>query len=276
MHADAAQRPRPTVHAPAGRSPRPDTERRRRTGELFEESAHPSSDRRRSELLDAIVVLNVPMARSIAGRYRGRGCELEDLEQTACLALVRTVQRFDVSRGQDFLSYAVPSISGELKRHFRDFGWMVRPPRSVQELQPRVKAEAARQVESTGRPPDVAHIAQRLGTSTVAVRAAMEADGCFSVVSLDRCVRGVDGTTLAGGLAHPTDSGFDAADARIMLAVGLAELSGRHRAVIHLRFVDDLSQSEIADALGISQSRVSRLLHDALGQLRGCMSVQQG
>lgn len=278
MRPDVASRPPSTSQPTFGRFPAPHPERRRRTSELFDQAAAQSIDQLKVELWDAIVVLNLPVARSIAGHYRGRGCELEDLEQAACLALVRAVQRFDVTRGEDFLSYAVPSIRGEIKRYFRDFGWMVRPPRSVQELRPRVMAEAALEAASTGRRPDPELIAERLGTSAAAVRAAMQAEGCFSVVSLDRSARGTgDGTgtmagTLAGTLECPSEDGFAAAEARAMVAAGLDELSQRDRVAIHLRFVDDLSQSEIGSILGISQTQVSRLLHDALKQMRDYMS----
>ncbi|MEO5665375.1 MAG: sigma-70 family RNA polymerase sigma factor [Nocardioides sp.] len=247
----------------------PESERRRRTRELFEQTTQPSNEWRRSEILDAIVVLNVPMARSIAGRYRQRGCDLEDLEQTAYLALVRAVRRFDTTRCQDFLCFAVPSIRGEVKRYFRDFGWMVRPPRSVQDLQPLVKWEISRYADLTGRAPDADQIAEVLGVPTAAVNAAMQAQGCFSVVSLDRGVGVGEETTLAELLVHPdgSDSAFAAAEARAMLAVGLVRLTPRDRAVIHLRFVEELSQSDIATALGVSQPLVSRVLHRALEQL---------
>lgn len=252
----------------------PESERRRRTRELFEQTTQPSNGWRRSEILDAIVVLNAPVARSIAGRYRQRGCELEDLEQTAYLALVRAVRRFDITRTEDFLCYAVPSIRGEVKRYFRDFGWMVRPPRSVQDLQPLVQSEMSRQTELTGRAPDVDQIAEVLGVPPASVSAAMQAQGCFSVVSLDRGVSVDDDTTLAEILVHPSDSDSDfaAAEARAMLAVALAGLTPRDRMVIHLRFVEELSQSEIATAIGVTQPRVSRLLQSALEQLRDVLA----
>lgn len=248
--------------------PAPESERRRRTRELFEQTTRQQDERHRSEILDAIIVLNVPVARSIAGRYRRRGCDLEDLEQTAYLALVRAVRRFDVSRTEDFLCYAVPSIRGEVKRYFRDFGWMVRPPRSVQDLQPLVQSEISRQMELTGQSPDVDQIAEGLGVSATAVSAAMQAQGCFSVISLDRVASADEDSTLAEMLVRPDDeSDFTAAEARTVLAAGLAELAPRSRAVIHLRFVEELSQSEIATALGVTQPRVSRLLQRALEQL---------
>lgn len=266
--------PLPAPRAPLSPTPRSESERRRRTRELFEQTTQPSNAWRRSEILDAIVVLNVPVARSIAGRYRQRGCELEDLEQTAYLALVRAVRRFDTTRTEDFLCYAVPSIRGEVKRYFRDFGWMVRPPRSVQDLQPLVQSEMSRQTELTGRAPDVDQIAEVLGVPPTEVRAAMQAQGCFSAVSLDRGMSDDDDTTLAENLVHPhdSDSDFAAAEARAMLAVGLAGLTPRDRMVIHLRFVEDLSQAEIATALGVTQPRVSRLLQRSLQQLRDVLA----
>ena len=135
--------------------PRLDAERDRRTratASLWERIVSASSEDERSRLREDVVLLNMSVARSIASRYRSRGIVLDDLEQVACLGLVKAVNGFDPGREKDFLSYAVPTISGEVKRHFRDLGWTVRPPRRVQELQARIHAVSDETAQSLGRP----------------------------------------------------------------------------------------------------------------------------
>lgn len=223
----------------------------------------------REELVDDLILVSAPVAQRIAGKYAGRGCPREDLEQTAYLALVKAAQRFDASMGHHFLSYAVPCITGEVKRHFRDQGWMVRPPRPVQELQTRVQRERLRSDPTTGRPETDDVVATRLGVPVEQVHQAVLARGCFSPASLDRRVLGtvdlVLGDTLVDGRS---EAAYDAAEARTVLAPALAALRPRDRELLHMRFVDELTQHEIGRDLGISQSQVSRLVNGVLAQLR--------
>jgi len=249
------------------------TERRERTEELFDLAHAEPTDIRKSEILRVLVVINTPVARSIAHRYRNRGCDLEDLEQTACLALVRAVQRFDPTSGHDFLSFAVPSIRGEVRRHFRDLGWMVRPPRSIQELRPLVAQELAKRDETTGRPPSAEEIAKTLGVQPAAVRQAMQAHGCFAPASLDAPVGGTPGPVLGDVLVDSQDPGFAAAEARTLLGTVLDDLSARDRVMLQMRFVEELTQAEIADLLGLTQPHVSRLLQAILDDLRDLLTA---
>lgn len=247
--------------APASR------ERRRRTKSLFERAAGEPPGDARADTLCEVVVLNVPVARSIARLYRDRGCDLEDLEQTACLALVRAVGNFDASSGHDFLAYAVPSIRGEVMRYFRDHGWMVRPPRSVQELQPLLTAERRKHQQVTGRALSVDEIAARVGVAPNAVRQALLARGCFSPTSLDVPI-GEAGSPMLGDMVPYDDPGFDAAESRALLGTLLSVLSDRDRLVLQMRFVEERTQGEMAERFEMTQPQVSRLLRRILTELR--------
>ena len=226
----------------------------------------------RAELVNDVVTLNTPLAHRIAGRYAGRGCALEDLEQTACLALVVAVQRYDPSTGHHFLAYVVPCITGAVKRHFRDQGWMVRPPRPIQELQTLVDHERRHTDTVDGRPPSESEIAARLGAPVEAVRQALLARGCFSPASLEMPASGVDGVLLRDTLVEPrATEAYDAAEARAVLGPALAALDPTERRLLRLRFVEECSQREMARELGMSQSRVSRVLGSVLLRLRAAL-----
>ena len=139
---------------------------------------------KREDLLEQVIVLNIGVAHAIAHRYRNRSIPVEDLEQVACMALVRAAQKFDVSQDRDFLTYAVPTISGEIKRHFRDHGWTIRPPRRVQEIQSKV-INAFQHGEESGAQPSPAKLADELDLPESDVAEALQAEGCFTPVSLD-------------------------------------------------------------------------------------------
>jgi RNA polymerase sigma-B factor len=234
-------------------------------------------DDARAALINEIVVLNTPVAHRIAFRYRGRGCALEDLEQAACLALVRAAHQYDPRGGHHFLSYVVPCITGEIKRYFRDYGWMVRPPRPVQELQPSVEREQLRIDPRSGRTADDIEIAARLGVTVEAVREAVQVRGCFAPTSLDSPVPGVDDLRGVDRLVDSTTSrAFDAAEARAVLAPALAQLTSAENDVLRMWFVEERSQSEIGRHLGISQSHVSRTIRHILARLRHLVDQPEG
>ncbi|SEC91154.1 RNA polymerase sigma-B factor [Nocardioides exalbidus] len=231
----------------------------------------------REEAVREMILVNLPVARRIARKFAGRGCDLEDLEQTAYVALVKAAQRFDPSAGHDFLTYAVPCITGETKRHFRDLGWMVRPPRPVQELRVLVERERGRPEPATGRPPTDRELADRLDVPVELVRQALEANGCFSPSSLDRPVTGTTDLALADtlkDLRSATD--YEIAEARVVLGPALAGLAPSDRRLLHLSFVEERTQREIGDELGLSQSQVSRLVRDALTRLREAVAGTAG
>lgn len=245
----------------------PASEREKLTVDWFGKAADPGCGVCRPCALEQVVLLNLNIALSIAWRYRNRGIVLEDLEQTACMALVVAAQRFDPLQGRDFLSFAVPTITGEVKKHFRDFGWMVRPPRSIQELQPRVEKEHERFDGSEQPGALVETIAKRLSAPAESVSEAIRARGCFAVMSLD--IPGGDGASALGDLiVSPSETAESAVEARVMLGPVLRDLREQDRRILHWRFVDGLTQREIAHLLGVTQSQVSRLLMRILGQLR--------
>ena len=229
----------------------------------------PLDDHERAELIEQVIVINTPVAHRIASRFRGRGCALEDLEQTACLALVKAVHQYDPKTGYHFMSYVVPCITGEVKRHFRDQGWMVRPPRPVQELQTQVLREQVRESSSDGRPPSEDEIASRLDVPVKAVHEALMAQGCFTPSSLDARLVQPDGISLGETLADVTaGDGYEAAEARATLEPALGNLDADQRELLRMRFVEGRTQSDIGSELGITQTHVSRRLSQLMRQLR--------
>lgn len=240
--------------------------RQRRIADLFETASAASQPEERKEALDEIVVLSLPVARSIAGRYRNRGVPSEDLEQVACMALVKAAQRFEPARGLDFLAYAVPTIRGEVRKYFRDLAWSIRPPRRLQELQGRL-LEVESGSEGEGQPRTTAEIAEALGESEDLVRQAQQAHGCFSTMSLDAPMG--DQSTSFGDLVPSDDEGDrDAIEARVLLRPVVRRLRARDRRILQLRFVEGATQAEIGAELGVTQMQVSRLLRRILTDLR--------
>jgi RNA polymerase sigma-B factor len=225
---------------------------------------------RRRELLDHVVRMNMGVARSIAGRYQHRGIDEDDLLQVAYLALTRAARDFDASRHKDFLSYAVPTIRGELKKHFRDHGWTVRPPRRVQETQARIAAGEAELVQSLGRAPTPEETAAHVGAELSDVLEALGADGCFTPTSLDRPVQRADEPSAGtlGDLIGGEDAETPAAEARMALAPVVRRLKERDRRILYLRFFEDCTQQEIAEEIGVTQMQVSRLIARIMRDLR--------
>jgi RNA polymerase sigma-B factor len=235
------------------------------TTQLFARWQQDGDRRAREELAQRFL----PLARKLARRYSGAHEPFDDLLQVASLGLVKAIDRFDVSRGTAFSSFAVPTILGELKRYFRDLGWSVHVPRGAQELA--LKVEDARQklMTKTGRPPSVQDLAQYLELSLEDVLEALETAGAHHTASLDSPRD--DGEEETGTLADAfgeVDERFELVDARVTIAAAAQHLGARERHVLVLRFVEDLTQSQIASMIGVSQMQVSRILRRALEQLR--------
>jgi RNA polymerase sigma-B factor len=252
------------------------TERAAATAELLARAATCRSKSQRQAIIAEVVELNMEVADAIASRYRHRGIAQEDLTQVAYLALTKAARRFDVSAGHDFLSYAVPTIRGEVRRYFRDSGWMVRPPRKVQELQSRIFAAQSELSMSLGRSPSVTEVAAFLDEPRSDVEEALSAEGCFAPTSLDRDVSADSDATL-GDLLGGSDESRSAVEARVMLAPAVSRLSARDRKVLQLRFFDDCTQQEIAEQIGVTQTQVSRVLgriYDELRQAIGDSELQ--
>jgi RNA polymerase sigma-B factor len=213
----------------------------------------------------AVVLLNLGLADGIASRYLGRGIERDDLIQVARLGLVKAVQRYRPALGQSFAGYAAPTISGEIKRHFRDTGWMVRPPRRLQELGARLRDAEKELEQRLHRNPTAGELATFLGVEEAQVRAAREASSSFHAVSLDAPTATEHPPELA---VDSDDDPFGAFDDAEWLSSALEELTDRERTVLRLRFVDLMTQSEIAEEINVSQMQVSRILRATLARLR--------
>ncbi len=226
---------------------------------------------------DAIVERFLPLARSLARRYNGGSEPLDDLEQVACLALVKAVDGFDSSRGTAFTSYAVPCIAGAIKRHFRDCGWSVRVPRDLQELALRVERVNNEHVARTGEAASPNVIAEGAGVSVEAVLEAREAFKALRSDSLDQPRRGRDqdeGDSLLDTLGDSVDE-LGLAFERASLDSLLDTLDVRDRMIVTLYYRGDLTQAEIGRRLGYSQMHVSRLLRQAVERLRDEAHLQQ-
>jgi RNA polymerase sigma-B factor len=257
----ASQRPQPH---PIDDRPISRLARERADRKLFER--RDAGDRRaRDELIERFM----PLARAIARRYERPGEPIDDLVQVACLALVKAVDRYDSSRGCAFSSFAVPTITGELKRHFRDRAWMVRPPRELQELTLRVERTTTRLTAELDRPPTVAQIAAALQTTDEQVLEALQARGARSSLSLQAVLGGAgnDQYTLQDTLGA-ADDGYEQTDQRVLLDGLLAYLPARERDALRLRFEQDMTQAEIGAVFGVSQMQISRIIRHAITRLR--------
>lgn len=238
----------------------------RRTAQLFEQAAHHNPTERDS-VLQEIILLNRPVAESIAARYFGRGIAPEDLRQTAYEGLVKAVRRFDASKERDLLSFAVPTIRGEIRRYFRDHGWTVRPPRRIQELQQRISHVSELLTQRLGHEPEAADMVRELGVERADFEAALEAYGAFHPTSLDQPQSREDGRTV-GDFLTADRSEEVASEARLTLAPVLRGLTDRDRRILYLRFYEDRTQEEIGRELGVTQMQVSRLLTRIYAHLR--------
>ncbi|HCB04532.1 MAG TPA: sigma-70 family RNA polymerase sigma factor [Nocardioides sp.] len=247
-------------------------ERSELTHELLEAARNTTDARERERLLDEVILANRRVAESVANRYRGRGVSIEDLHQAAYEGLVKAVHRFDVTVRPDLLTYAVPTIRGEVQRWFRDHSWMVRPPRRIQELQWRIGRSTDHLAQDLGREPTHAEISEDAGCTRAELDEALGAYGCFSPPSLDRPVRtegdAIAGEVTLGEVLPGEDTGCSAAEARAILQPVLRRLPERDRRIVYLRYFENHSQREIGDDLGVSQMQVSRLLDRIIRDLR--------
>ena len=242
-------------------------ERAELTAELLREVSASTDADRTAELREQVIVINRGVAEAVAARYRNRGVPLEDLQQVACEGLTKAVMRFDPTLRNDLLTYAVPTIRGELQRYFRDQGWTVRPPRRLQELQWQVTQATDSLVHDLGREPEGDEVAEVLGVSTEEYQEAMEAFGCFQPSSLDQPAT-TESMTSVGEMIAEDDRDVAASEARVTLAPVVRRLPERDRRILYLRFVEDLTQEQIGEDLGVTQMQVSRLLTRILGTLR--------
>jgi RNA polymerase sigma-B factor len=211
----------------------------------------------------------LPLARSLARRYERRGEPFEDLVQVASLGLVKAIDRFEPERGLSFSSYAVPTVLGELRRYFRDSGWALHVPREMQERVLKVNAAVERLSRQFGRSPSPQQVADELDLPVEDVLEAIAANAAYETSPLDTPLssRDDEGQSIAETLGEK-DRRFELVEGRASIGPALRMLPERERIILHLRFVEDLTQSEIAERIGVSQMHVSRLIRRALEQVR--------
>lgn len=221
------------------------------------------------EAREQLVLRFMPLARQLANRYRHAGEPHDDLVQVACVGLLKAVDRYDLERGSGFAKYAVPTMLGELKRHFRDKGWSVRVPRATQELALKVGETMAALSGRLGRSPRPRDVAEALGLPVEDVLEAMEAATAYEAASLDAPRPGSDGGDdwTYGQLLGDEEAGYARVELDESLRGTLEALPARERMILHLRFERDLTQAEIAEIVGVSQMHVSRLLRRSLDRL---------
>jgi RNA polymerase sigma-B factor len=226
------------------------------------------TDPRHESLRDELVTGYLPVAQHIARRFAHRGEPLDDLVQVATVGLINAVDRFEPDRGSDFFSFAVPTISGEVRRHFRDQGWSMRVPRRLKDLHVSINAAVAELSQGLGRAPRPSELAEKLGLPTNEVLEGLAAGQAYRGSSLDEILSGDQSGTTLGDLLGEADAELERVDYQQSLQPLLAELPERERTILMLRFFGNKTQTQIADQVGVSQMHVSRLLAQTLARLR--------
>jgi RNA polymerase sigma-B factor len=231
---------------------------------------HPS----RRALRDQVIEAFLPLAQHLANRFGGRGEPIEDLVQTATVGLIKAVDKFDPERGTEFTAYAIPTIIGEIKRHFRDRTWDIRVPRRLQELRLDISEATSTLLQDLGRSPTVADIAEHLDLTEEEVLEGLEGARAYNAVSLSARASDGDQSTELGDLLGTEDSEYELAELRVALGPAMATLDEREQRILTLRFYGNMTQSQIAEQVGVSQMHVSRLLARALAKLRGQLAEE--
>jgi len=234
-----------------------------RTRELFRRYREGDEDARQQ-----LIVNHLNLVRFLASKFKNRGEPLEDLVQVGTIGLIKAIDRFDPDRGLEFTTYATPTIMGEIKRHFRDKGWSVRVPRRLQELSQKVSQATEELTRELQRSPSVEEIANRIGASVDDVLEAMESSSAYSAVPLEG--GGSDDEETPAVIDHyaTVDQDLESTDDRIVLESAIADFSPREQEIIRMRFLEGMTQVEIAERLGISQVQVSRLLRRTLKHIQ--------
>jgi len=229
-------------------------------------AACPPDDPGRPALRQRTIEAWLPLAYYLARRYRGRGEPVGDLVQVAVVGLIESIDRFEIGRGTGFMTYAIPSVLGELKRHFRDHSWSMRVPRRAQEVWLSIRGATDALTQDLGRTPTAPDLASRLGVGADQVLEGLQAARVYRPASLSAPAN--DGDGEIGDLLGACDYGFELTELRMALRAALTKLSERERIMLGLRFYEDLTQQQIATRFGISQMHVSRLLVTTLLRLR--------
>jgi len=242
--------------------------------ELFERLTHlPPGDPERARIRATLVELHLPLVEYLARRFRNRGEWLDDLTQVATIGLIKSIDRFDLERGVEFSTYATPTIVGEIKRHFRDKGWAVRVPRRLQELKLSLTKAIGDLAQREGRAPTVSELAAHLQMSEEEVLEGLESANAYSTVSLDAPDSGDEDAPAVADSLGMIDDALEGVEYRESLKPLLERLPPREKKILLLRFFGNMTQSQIAAELGISQMHVSRLLARTLAQLREGLTI---
>jgi RNA polymerase sigma-B factor len=216
---------------------------------------------------EELIERHLPLVRSLARRYAGRGEALEDIEQVGAIGLIKAIDRFELDRDVSLATYATPNVVGEIKRHFRDKGWAIRVPRALQELNAAMSNAIERLTVKLSRSPTIDEIATELKTTSEQVREAMEVGSAYSTVSLSTGPAGdeeLDPLETIG----TEDEGYERSEDRAALAPALERLPDREREILRMRFEEGLPQTQIAQRIGLSQMHVSRLIRKSLSSMR--------
>lgn len=243
---------------------------------LFNELADSSrSEEYRRQVRDQLVSGYMSVATHIAHRFTQRGQPLEDLTQVAALGLINAVDRFDPNRGKDFLSFAVPTITGEVRRYFRDHGWSMRVPRRLQELRSAINKSVTQLGQDLGRAPTAGELAEHLGVSVEDVYEGYQVGAAYRISSLDELAsHDEDSNSTVEETVGAEDERLSTVDDRAYLSPAMAQLSERERTIVGLRFFDHLTQTQIASRMNMSQMHVSRLLSRSLAKLRSVLATE--
>ncbi len=251
-------------------------ETRRRSAELFVEfldegASHASRDAAR----DALVRLHLPLVEHCARRFRNRGEPFEDLVQVGTIGLIKSVDRFDTERGVEFSTYATPTIIGEIKRYFRDKGWAIRVPRRLQELRMQIGTATAELTQDLGRSPTASELAAHIGCTVEEIVEGIESSNAYSTLSLDATDDSDDGAASMLDALGEVDAGMEHVEIRESIKPLLDQLDAREKKILLLRFFKNMTQSQIAEEIGVSQMHVSRLLNRTLEQLRSSLQAAE-
>ena len=256
------------------RQPAPGDLTRQRSAQLFIEFRDPdATDGSRDAAREALVHLHLPLVEHCARRFRNRGEPFEDLVQVGTIGLIKSVDRFDTERGVEFSTYATPTIIGEIKRYFRDKGWAIRVPRRLQELRMQITAATAELTQSLGRSPTPREIAESIGCSVEEIVEGLESSNAYATLSLDAGDDSDDGAPSMLDAIGVDDAALAQVEIRESVKPLLEGLPEREKRILLLRFFKNMTQSQIAAEIGVSQMHVSRLLTRTLEQLRASLEA---
>ena len=216
---------------------------------------------------EELIERHLPLVRSLARRYAGRGESLEDIEQVGAIGLIKAIDRFELEREVSLATYATPNVVGEIKRHFRDKGWSIRVPRALQELNASMSSAIDRLTARLGRSPSIAEIAAELKSTPEDVLEALEVGSAYSTVSLSTGPGGEENLDPMETIGEE-DEAFDQMETRTAIEPAFGHLPEREREILRMRFEEGLPQTQIADRVGLSQMHVSRLIRKSLSSMR--------